>query len=172
MRTLSAPTATATAKPISLPGYLMQLGFSLVLRYSSRGDVTWNGFNWIGANLKVGQLQEAADGSASLSVVIGNSDRAFGAVCLNEAPQEKAVTVWGFYDGALAAGDPVQIFTGAIESCDITEAAVTLQLSSVNQRTLILPRRRISAATGFNHLLPAGRVIEFDGVRYEISRDP
>lgn len=172
MRSISTATATAAAQTISQPGLLVQIGFSFPLYYSSRGDVTFNGHTFIAANVKAGQLQEQPNGATTLSLIVGNSDLAFGAVCLNEAPQEKPVTVWAFYEGATASGDPVQIFTGVIESCDITEASVTLQLSSLNQRTLFIPRRRITADTGFNHLLPAGRVIEFDGVRYEISRDP
>jgi hypothetical protein len=68
---------------------------------------------------------------------------------------------------------PMQIFSGVIDSVrHRRRGAVTLQLTSLNQRTLFIPRRRITAATGFNHLMPAGRVIEFDGVRYEINEGP
>lgn len=169
-RTVSAPTATAAAQTITQPGILLQVGFTFVQRLSSRGDVTWNGFTWLAANIRMGQLQEAPNGSATMQVLVGNTDLAFGAACLGEAPQDKAVSLWQFFEGATAAGDPVPIFSGVIDSCDITPAAVTLQLSSLNQRTLIIPRRRITADAGFNHLLPAGRVIEFDGVRYELLR--
>jgi hypothetical protein len=169
-RTLSTATATATAQTVTQPGYLLQVGLSFLVRYSSRGDVHWNSVDWIAANLRVGELQEKSDGSVALTVSVGNTDLAFGALCLAEAPQEKAVSVWAFYEGAIGASDPIQIFGGVIEECEITESMVTLRLSSNNQNTLFIPRRRITRDTGFTRLIPGGRVIEFDGVRYEITR--
>lgn len=168
-RTLSSPTATAIAKTITQPGHLVQIDFSTVQRFSSRANQSWNGFTWLGNHVVVGQMQERPDGSVQLAIAVGNADLAFGAVCLNEAPQEKAVTIWAFYEGAIAAADPVQIFSGVIDGCDITEAMVNLQLRDLNARTLFIPRRRITAGSGFNRLLPAGRVIQFGGVRYEIT---
>lgn len=170
MRTLSAPTTTAAGKPITQPGYLVQIGFSVVQRFSSRADVNWNAFTWLNNNIQVGVLQELPNGGASLSLTIGNADLAFGAVCLNEAPQEKAVDIWAFYEGATALADPVKIFGGVIDGCDISEGVVQLQLSELNDRTLFIPRQRITRATGFTRLLPAGRVIQFGGVSYEVVR--
>lgn len=169
-RTVSVGTAAELAKIITSPRYLFQAQFSFIARYASGGDETWNGLDWIGQNLKVGALQEQANGSQSLTVMVGNTDRAFGALCLNEPPQDKLVDLWAFYDGALAAGDPVKLFSGAIDSCDINEAFVTLTLSPLNARTLFLPRRRITRDSGFNHLTPAGQIIEFNGQRYTLTR--
>lgn len=169
-RALSSPTATATAQTITRPGYLVQLGFSTVLRYSSRGDVTWNSLNWTANNVKVGQLQEKPNGDAALALSVGNADLAFGAVCLNEDPQEKSVEIWEFYEGAVAVGDPVQIFGGVIDSCEIGEGDVKLTLSTLNMGTLFIPRKRITRASGFNRLMPAGRVIQFGGIRLEITK--
>lgn len=172
-RSLSAPTSTAAGKIITQPGYLIQLGFSFVYRFSSRGQVTWNSLTWTENNVQVGALQEAPNGNVSVTVNIGNTDRTFGAACLNEPPQEKPVSIWAFYEGAVAAGDPVQIFGGVIESVDsISEASVALRLSSLNLGTLFVPRQRITRATGFNRLSPAGRVIQFNGVRYELVGTP
>ncbi|HSW83532.1 MAG TPA: hypothetical protein VLH12_08660 [Usitatibacter sp.] len=169
-RALSTATAAAVAKTVTEPGHLLQIGLSFLVRYSSRGDVHWNGVDWIAANLRVGQLQEKADGSVALTVTVGNTDLAFGALCLAEPPQEKDVAVWAFYEGATGATDPVQIFGGVIQECAISEAAVTLMLASDNQNTLAIPRRRITRDTGFTRLLPSGRVIEFGGVRYQFTR--
>lgn len=170
MRTLTPPTSTAAAKTYTLPGYLVQLGFSVPQHFSSRGDVSWNGFTWLNNNVNVSALQELPNGSAALNLAIGNTDLAFGAVCLLEAPQEKPVSVWAFYEGSVGTADPVLIFSGVIDSCDISEAMVTLQLSALNANTLFIPRARISRASGFNRLIPAGRIIEFNGQRYEIVR--
>ena len=132
--------------------------------------MTWNGLDWLSANLRVGQIQETPNGAATLTVAVGNTDLSFGAVCLREAPQGKAVDVWAFYEGAVADADPVKIFGGVIDSCDINESLVTLTLSQLNARTMFIPRRRITRDSGFNHLSPAGRVIQFGGVSYTITR--
>lgn len=167
-RALSSPTAIAVAKLITEPGYLIQLGFSFVYRFSSRGDITWNSLSWVENNVQVGAMQELPNGNVALTVNIGNTDRTFGAACLTEAPQEKPVSIWAFYGTALAVGDPVQIFGGVIESCDISEATVALRLSALNMNTLFVPRQRITRAAGFNRLSPAGRVFQFNGARYEL----
>lgn len=169
-RTLSSPTATAVAKTFTQPGYLVQLGFSAIQRFSSRGDEPWNGFTWLGNNVVVSQQRELPNGSVAIGLTIGNTDLAFGAVCLNEPPQEKAVSIWAFYEGATATADPVLMFSGVIESCDINEQMVQLQLSPLNAATLFIPRERITRAAGFSRLLPAGRVIQFGGVSYEIVK--
>lgn len=171
--TLSAPTTTATQKPVTQPGFLMQAGFAFPIRYSSRRDVTFNGQTFIAANLKVGAIKQQANGAVTLQATVGNSDGAFGAVCLAEAPQEKAISIWKFYEGATGAADPFLYFSGAIDSVSFADdrSSVSLTLSSLNQGTLFIPRRRISADTGFNRLLPAGRVLFFDGVRLDINRD-
>ena len=95
---------------------------------------------------------------------------AFGALCLNNAPQGRAVDVWAFYEGALATADPVKLFGGSIDDCVITEAMVSLQLFSLDRKKIAIPRRRITRDTGFNHLSPAGRVISFGGQRYVLER--
>lgn len=168
-RTLSGPTATAAGKTFTQPGYFVQLGFSTVQRFSSRGDITWNGQNWLNNNIDVKQLQESPNGSANVSLVIGNSDLAFGAVCLNEQPQGKLVSIWAFYEGAVAAADPVPFFSGEIDESAIGEDAVTLTLTDSNASTIIIPRQRITRAAGFSRLVPAGRVIEFGGLRIELT---
>lgn len=169
-RTLSGPTSTATAQTITQPGYLVQLGFSSVLRYSSRGDEIWNGQNWLANNVQVGTISETPNGGVSLGLTIGNTDLAFGAVCLTEQPQDKAVSVWAFYEGAVALADPILIFDGVIDSCDISQSAVQLTLSDLNAKTLFIPRGRITRANGFNRLSPVGRVISFNGLRIELVR--
>lgn len=170
-RSVSSPTSTAAAGPVTQPGYLVQIGFtSYTYRFSSRDDITWNSLSWVSNNLQVGALSEAPNGGAALSVVIGNADRAFGAACLIEAPQEKPVSVWAFYEGAIATGDPVLIFSGVVDGpVDITEQSVTLPLSSLNTATLFIPRVRVTPAAGFNRLSPAGRVIQFGNIRYELT---
>ena len=170
-RTLSSPTAAEVAKVITQPGYLMLLNFAVagIFRFSSRGDVTWAGFPWINQNLKVGAIQEQANGNTSVSVSIGNADLAFGAVCLGENPQEQAVAIWEFYEGAIATDDPVLRFGGVIDSVDIGGDLVQLVLSANNNNTMVIPRKRITRDSGFNRLMPAGRVIPFNGVNYTLT---
>ena len=47
-RTLTPATQTAIGQPITTPGYLVYLGFSTALRFTSRGvSINWNGYNWV-----------------------------------------------------------------------------------------------------------------------------
>lgn len=172
MRTLSGPTAAAAAGTYTQPGHLVQMGFSSVLRGSTRGDEMWNSFTWLGFNIVVSQIKELPNGSATVTITVGNADLAMGALCLTEAPQDKAVSIWAFYEGALATADPVPVFSGVIDSCVITEQSVTLQCLQVASKTLYIPRLRISPATGFNRLMPPGRVIQYAGQRYQIEQAP
>ena len=46
MRTLSTALATALGAPVQQPGFLVQMGFSTVRRWSSFATTTWNGQTW------------------------------------------------------------------------------------------------------------------------------
>jgi hypothetical protein len=170
-RTLSGATATALAQQFTQPGFLLQFGFSSVVRYSSRADVVWGGWTWQANNFTVSQVQELPNGSATMQVNVGNTDRAFGALVLSQAPQEVPVSVWAVYSATPAAGDPVPFFSGVIDSVgEINESSVTLSLSDLNASTLVIPRLRIARATGFTRLSANGRLIDFNGQRYILTR--
>lgn len=171
MRTLSTPTSTATQSTITTPAYLVEIGFSSVVRLSSRGDQSWDGQTWTGGRLgKVSGLNWDGKGQQSGALDIINADLAYSALVLGEGVADRAVRIWKFYGDNPAAGDPVAVFDGVMDEADIGADRVRITLVSANARTLFSPRRFIGPATGFNHLSPAGRKITWGGQTIILNR--
>lgn len=170
MRSLATAVTTAAGRPITEPGFLLELQLSPLLRLSSRGDVTWNGNIFAQADLKISDITESPDGTTSVSVSIGNTDLSTGALILNGGGQDAPASVWFFYEGLVQPAEPVKIFGGVLDTAKVVHREVTLQLVSQGLRTSYLPRRRICAASGFNRLLPAGRVLQLGSTVVKIER--
>ncbi len=171
MRTLSSAINTATAGTVTTPGYLVEIDFGTVLRLSSRGDQSWNGYTWTGGRIgKISGLQWDGKGQQAGSIDLINSDLAMGALVLNEGVADRSVKIWKFYADSPATGDPVAVFDGVADAADIGPDKVSLALLSQNGRTLSAPRRFIGPGIGFNHLAPAGTKITWGGQTYELTR--
>lgn len=170
MRALAATVQSATAQPITQPGYLLELQVSPLLRLSSRGDVTWKGNVFAQADLVVSDVTENPDGTTSVSVSVGNTDLSTGAIILNGGAQNAVASVWFFYQGLTGSAEPVKIFGGVVDAAKVVHREVSLQLVSQGLQTSYLPRRRICAASGFNRLLPAGRVLQLGSTVVKIER--
>lgn len=169
MRTLSTPTQTEIAKTYTDPGYLVEIAFSTVVRLSSRADVSWNGSTWLASNVRVDGLSSDGQGAQTGVLTLGNADNVFGALVLNEGVAGRAIKVWKFYDGATAAADPVQVFSGWGDEAEIGLTEVRISLVSESLESLSSPRNFINKANGFNHLPPAGTIINWGGQAYRLE---
>lgn len=170
-RGLSTATKNAAAADITTPCYLVELRLAATYRFSSRGDVPWNGFTFASSALRVSDVSDAPDGSSQVRVEVGNTDLAFGAaVLLDAALQGRGVSVWFHYGAAPAAADPVKLFEGVVDSAGIDQAAVRFMLTNAIASATYLPRRRITRAAGFTRLLPAGRVIQIGTQMIRLER--
>lgn len=171
MRTLSAPTDTATQATITTPAYFVRLGFSTVVRLSSRGDQSWDSQTWTGGRLgKIGGLSWDGKGGQRGTLEIINTDIVYSALVLNEGVADRTAEIWKFYGDNPALSDPVKVFDGVMDEADIGADFVRITLIGENARTLYSPRRFIGPATGFNHLSPAGRKITWGGQPIELKR--
>ncbi|CAH1387016.1 hypothetical protein [Candidatus Nitrotoga sp. M5] len=148
---------------ITTPAYFVQINFSTVLRLSSRGDQSWDGYAWTGGRLGIVQI-----GNNGGQIELINTDLVAGALALNEGVTDRAVTVWAF-DGDNPAS-PVLIFSGVGDRLDIGADKVRIALVTENSRTLSSPRRFVNSTAGFNHLLPAGTSIAWAGQNYLLER--
>jgi hypothetical protein len=156
-RALTSPMAAALAAPITQPGFLVTIAFaSGTLHFSSRGMVTINGIDYTGVDMEVTGLGADAKGEQKGSVRIGNTDSAIGAIALNEANADWAVTVQSYDAAAVATGDPVQIFEGTGNGAGGDERWVTIDLTSGKTSTQLVPSEYITAEQGFSFLPPAG----------------
>jgi len=171
MITLTAATEAETQKSITTPAYFVQIDFSSVIRLSSRGDQSWNGEAWAGGRLgKISGLSWDGKGTQSGSMEIINTDLAYSSLVLNEGVADRTVKIWKFYGDTPATADPVAVFDGVADEADIDADRVRILLSSSKTKTLHAPRRFIGAATGFNHLAPAGTRISWGGQVFVLER--
>lgn len=145
MRTLSAATAAEVVKPATRPIWLVELGFTTVVRYSSRETLTYLGVGWSAASLSI---------RAGNTVDLFNEAFALGSVLLSEGTAGKTIKIYQLYgDGPTwADADGILIFDGEMASAE------------VNERVVIRPKERAprsapnlyAAAPTFNHLPRAG----------------
>lgn len=171
-KTVSTPTLTGAQALITRPGHLVEFGFATPVRYSTRATLSWNSLTWTSGPVVVSGKQENPNGGVSISIVVQNTDLAFGALCLAEDAQEKSVKIYSFYEGATAAGDPILEFEGVIDSVNIDTRTVQVNAIAGNQWSAFVPRRRITRQAGFNRLSPAGRIIQFNGDRFKLTSTP
>ena len=170
MRTLSTPTLTATGLIVTQPGYLVEIAFSTIVRMSSRADVSWNTFTWLASDVSVEGLGADGAGGQSGGLTIGNLDNVMGALVLNEGVAGRAVKIWKFYEGAIAASDPVAMFSGWADEVEIDAGQVRITLVAASLQSLFSPRTYITPGNGFNHLPPAGTIINWGGQAYQLER--
>lgn len=171
MRTLSANTQSEVSQPVTQPGYLVEIFFSVANRLSTRGDITWNGYTWVSSDVRITGL--SWDGSADQkgTLQLGNTDNAFGSLVLNEGVADRAINIYQFYGAAPAAGDPVFVFSGVGDAAEIYPDKVSITLTSAASKTLASPRNFITKANGFNHLPAAGVHIPWNGEMYRLERN-
>ncbi|MDD3676526.1 hypothetical protein [Thauera propionica] len=171
MRTLSAATQLATARRITRPLYLIELGFSPAARFSTAGNVAWSGTPWSGGySVQVTGMSADGSGTQGGRIRIGNPDGLMGALVLGQGVAGRSVRIWSGDAEALADEDPVLIFDGEMSAAEVGDDFVTLELSAYGAGTLFAPRRFIGPATGFNQLVPAGAQIRVGNVVYTLER--
>lgn len=165
MKSLTAPMAAAVATTITTPAYLVELGWTTVLRLSSRGDQSWDGQTWVG-----GRLGKVSLSAAQGSIEIGNSDLAYSALILTESAADIGCRAWKFYGDNPANDDPIMIFDGILDGATIDRDRVVLTLAQANRRTMYSPRLFIGPENGFHHLAPTGTRITWGGQTYILER--
>ena len=169
MRALTAALLTELGLSVTRPGYLVQIGYSTVLRLSTMGTISWAGQTWAAANVKVSGISQDGNGAASGSLQLGNTDGAYGALVLTEGAADVPLTVWACYAGATASGDPVLLADCVADGAEIDAEKVTLTLAPQKNGTLHSPRVFISKPT-FNFLQPAGTKIVAGGETFTLER--
>lgn len=167
MRTLSGTLATELGLTVTRPGYLVEIGFSTVLRLSTIGDVSFGGYAWSAADVKISGLSRNEQGGGGGQLSIGNADLDYGALVLNEGTADRSVRIWSVWAGA--PGDALLEFDGIGDDAEIA-ARVTIRLLQDARRYAYSPRRFIGPATGFATLLPAGTKIAIGQQTYILER--
>ncbi len=156
-RALSVATAAKIAEHHTKPGFLVQITFaSQIVRLSSAAEQNWNAAIWVKAGLDVSGVDAAGRQG---TVKLWDYDASFRTMVLTDGVADRRISIWKFYEGAVDAGDPVLIFDGVGDRCEIREGKVTVTLAKSGSGVMLTPRRRIGPASGFNFLLPTGTLI-------------
>jgi hypothetical protein len=174
-RSISSATLTALAAQMTSPGYLLQIGWPTPARLSSRGDTSWNSQVWVGTGFVVQGL--AWDGSGDMRGVIslnnGGTQSVYGDFSYNALTYGAAdvpIQIWIYDKAALATPDPVAVFDGVGDTCQIEAAKVQIQFAAKRSNVLYSPRQYITAEAGFSIVPPDGKVIYWGGQKYVLSR--
>lgn len=158
--------AAAVAARGTRPGHLVEIGWTVPARFSSVGDVTWNGVVWSGGRSLL--LQNLTQHGGTLQ--LGNADDVIGALVLNLGVADVPVRVWIVDAAALDAGAPVLRFAGVGDSVEVAPDAVRVRLAGAGADVLSSPRRFCDAAAGVTHQLPAGTMLSVGGERIRLER--
>jgi len=167
MKTFTAALTAALGGPVQQPAALVEVGFSVPVRWSSFATLNWDGATWTREAIALQSLQvEALRLSGEL--VIGNNDDVAAALVLNEGVADRTVRIWGYDAAATATADVVWIADGVCGGASVSTDLVRIQLRHAAQSTLV-PRTFVDPAT-FGPLLPAGTVIRINNIDYRIER--
>lgn len=158
--TLPPSFSTGAALPITKPGYLVELGFNPVLRFSTRGDQTFGGQLYVGS-----MIAQYDVGSKRLTLL--NPDNAISAIVLAEGVADRYARVWQFYGDAANTNATMVVFDGFIDGAPVISAAkVTLSLYNESAGALFSPRFRINYQNGFRVLPVPGLKLEWNDATF------
>lgn len=167
-RSVSSAVAAKLSGPAYSPGFLVQMNLSSILRFSTRGDISWNGSIFIRTVLDVTGLE---DDSAAGQLTFDDPTLAVQSLVRTESLVGKRVQIARFYEGALATADPIWFFDGAVDSAyEDRRPRVIVTVSRIAANRSMTPPRRVSRATGFTVMQPEGRRITFRGSSFLLAR--
>jgi hypothetical protein len=165
---LSTTLASALGRPVTKPGLLVQIGFSTVRRWSSRGNTAWNGHIWQEKALDLPGL-EVDLLTVSGSVSIDNRDGEIGLLALSEGIFGRPISLWAYDAGALDTVDVLLLCDAVGWEAEYETAAVTIQLRDPGD-LVSSPRARVMPEFGFNTLMPSGTVVNINDVEWTLER--
>ena len=168
-RTISAAQQAELAKNVTTPVYLVQFMFNTPLYYSSRQQVVYDSNTYLEDKLMNVTLNDAR-GIVSGTVRISNIDLSIGATALVETLQGKVCNIYTISttSGSAITADTTLLLEGIVSGVSsISEKEVILDVNSVNANIAFSPRI-YCAPPLFNHAVPSGTIITWNGASYEL----
>lgn len=170
MRSVSTATANAIAARGTAPGYLVEIGWSAVTRIATGDDLTWNGYVWVGADVRIPSLRWTQTGALTGTLRLGNALQQWSALALNEGVAGVRIRVWAYDRSATATADPVLVFDGEGGQLTLDADTISFELAARRARALRCPRLRLIAANGFSQLPVPGAMFRWGNQRYVLQR--
>jgi hypothetical protein len=169
MRTISDHLETLVGAATTGPGYLVEIGFSTVLRLSTRGDINVLGNDWIGWKLSISGLSmDASNPLQQGTMTLSNAELVISTLVLEEGIADRSIRIYKFYGEEPEEDDPVVVFDGVGGRADIDTASAEVKVTLRQQRDQVqfAPSIYITVEQGFSMLPPAGTIIQFNGQSY------
>lgn len=170
-RTISTGLATEFAKVVTQPGYLVQINASQIRRWSTFGDIVYQGVPWISMDFEVLGLQWDPDKDLQCTLTVQNLDSAIAAWILLESLADVTVDIYQFAAGALADGDAPQLARMVFDSCQVKLDQMNANLVQQSSLFAFSPRRRVDVPNGFSYALPKGSQIAWGNEIYVVEPD-
>lgn len=153
MKALPSNIATNVTLPITVPFYLIYLGFSTPLYLSSRQAVTYGGNSYTRNGIVVKSVSES-------DVVVGmdNTDLSATAIVLGEGVRDKSIKIYKAYGTAVAltADDVTLMFDGYMGNVsNITHNEAEIRCTYSSEALATAPRIYCSPPL-CNHVPPTG----------------
>lgn len=167
-RTLDAGLAAAIVERGTSPGWLIEIGTTTPLRYSTRGTLSYGGYTWVGGAVLSG-VEFSGDLGASVTLELPNTDNAASALALTDLLREVEVTLWAYYDVS-GTGYAEELRTLAVDAVEsINSTRVEFSLSSIAEGASRLPDVLVGPPL-CNHIPPAGTVIRWGWTTVTLER--
>ena len=155
----SSEIESEVTQDVTRINWLVELPIAGGLYLASRHEVEHDGNIYAEAAVDVLQTE----GSAIMSVRIRNPGAQYTPEVANGDWRGAPAAVLVESDGVVD-----DYFIGEAVAAPVVGHWIEFTLAVPSYRTARTPRERISRETGFNHLIAPGRVVEWDGERYEL----
>ncbi len=155
MRTITPGHDGRLNAPVTAPGYLLQIDFPTVLRWSNRGDVSFGGNVFAGRSFVVQGPQLNRDAQTTLTVSTPNHDNAIGTVLLTDKLFNRRVQLWSF-DGDPDTDGVVSLFDGVGDKCRVGMRECVMQCVLAGQTVVKEPAIRIVRNAVRQTITPSG----------------
>ncbi len=171
MSNYSVTVTTAVQAEITQCVYLVELGFSVPVRFAStRHALTVLSHEWVPADMDEPRLNYGAFGLLEGDLVMGNAAGDTGAMLLREGTTDRSCQIWSVHGQPPYSDDAcVRIFNGFMDGCEwVSDVAWRIYLKGASSEMSLFPPY-LCAPPLVNHLWPAGTVLNWGGSKYTIE---
>ena len=144
---------------VTAPGYLLELTLgSTALRFSTRGQIQWNGQTW-DRDMIVENIREISGGGVLASAKLNDWDGDIAALMLAADPRGAVARLF--------VGNDDQFITrmdGELIEVEEIGPEISIAMSSAGRMLLETPRIRLGPPF-FDYVTPAGTIIDWNGER-------
>lgn len=166
-RSVTSATLAQAGAGVSAPAWFLQIDWAAsTTRLCSYGAQTWNGQAWAGGGFTV---REFGQDSKPAGVMLVDPSVAYRTLALSDGIRDRLVQLWKGYIGTLADPDPVLLFRGYADGCEIGAGSVSFNLDWQSSARQFSPRQRIGPGIGVNFTATPNTTLRWAGAIVKIE---